>query len=150
VAPYGTVLSVAKLLYIWFDYVVGYVILVWPRLVRASLVISDRYFADVIVDPLRYRYSGPEALLRTMVRAVPAPDFHVILDAPASIIRSRKTEVTEAETRRQVEAYRELGHWLPRSTMVDASKDIEAVALQAAWAIIGTMAADLEADTDAI
>jgi len=54
----GKLASLAKLGYFISDYVAGYVLRVWPLAIRSTLVLFDRYFHDLLVDPHRYRYGG--------------------------------------------------------------------------------------------
>jgi thymidylate kinase len=101
----------------WFGY---WWDIVRPR-VKNSLVVFDRHFLDVQVDPLRYRYGGPAWLPRMASRLVPQPDVVVVLDAPPDVVRARKQEVTSEESRRQYSAYRALQATTPRIHLVDAT-----------------------------
>jgi adenylate kinase len=80
--------------------------------VKSNLVVFDRYFQDILVDPLRYRYGGPKWLSKLLSRFVPKPNLVIILEADPDIISRRKPEVSTDETRRQSAEYRELsfGH----------------------------------------
>ena len=102
-------------------YTIGYFISVYPTLVRGGLVINHRYLPDAIVDPRRYRYGGPMALLRAIWAVAPKPDLVIVLDAPADIIHARKRETTLEETMRQREAYLAMALTLPNARIVDAS-----------------------------
>ena len=57
--------------YILFDYTVGWWIMVRPLLVRSTLVVFDRYYHDLLVNPLRYRYGGPMWLARWIGKLIP-------------------------------------------------------------------------------
>jgi hypothetical protein len=96
-------------------------------LARSGLVLYDRHFVDIFVDPKRYRYSGPSWPLTTIWRLSPRPDLIVLLDAPAEVIQARKQEVPFEETARQLNAYRALVASLPNGVVVDGSKPFEAV-----------------------
>jgi thymidylate kinase len=106
-APRGVLASTAKLLFFWADYAIGYWLRVRPLLVRSTLVLFDRYYPDLLIDPRRFRYKGPRWLARLVGALIPMPDLLIILDAPAEVLRARKQEVSAEETARQVEAYRE-------------------------------------------
>ncbi|MCA1685043.1 MAG: thymidylate kinase-like protein, partial [Planctomycetia bacterium] len=99
-----------------------------PALARFTLVLYDRHLVDTLVDPKRYRYTGPAWLLRLIWRLIPKPDLVILLDAPADVIRSRKQEVPPEETRRQCEAYRSLVGAMPNGHVVDAARPPEQVA----------------------
>src|SRR5205085_516852 len=50
---------------------------------RCCLSLNDRHFVDTLVDPRRYRYTGPMRLLNWIWRISPKPDMLILLDAPA-------------------------------------------------------------------
>ncbi|MBW3660109.1 MAG: thymidylate kinase-like protein, partial [Gemmatimonadetes bacterium] len=125
--PRGRVVSVVKLGWWWIDYWLGYLLEIRPALRRSTLVLFDRYFDDVVVDPARYRYGASARLARVVGRSVPRPDSLVVLDAPVDVLRSRKQEVTPMEMERQRKAYLRLAGRLGSARVVDASRPIEAV-----------------------
>jgi thymidylate kinase len=94
---------------------------------RATLIVNDRHFIDILVDARRYRYGGPPWLLRAIHRLIPAPDLVVLLDAPPEVLQSRKQEVPFAETKRQREAYLALIRRIPNGHVVDASQPLDRV-----------------------
>lgn len=114
-------MSIAAVIFVILDWWIGY----WTRIVRQrakhGLVVFDRHLLDMLVDPLRYRYGGPSWVVRTACRLVPRPDLIVILDAPTSVVRARKQEVTTAESERQSLAYRGLAAAAPGAHLVDAT-----------------------------
>ncbi|MEZ4695524.1 MAG: hypothetical protein R2832_03855 [Rhodothermales bacterium] len=142
--PRGWLSSVSKLLYYTFDYIAGYLFTVKPLLIRSKLVVFDRYFHDLIVDPRRYRYGGPAFLPALLARFIPKPDVFLFLDAPADVIQSRKTEVTYEETVRQREAYKLLAHRLKSFRIVDASGELDSTLAEAEWVIVDRMADRVE------
>jgi thymidylate kinase len=113
--------STAALGFTVLDWWVGY----WSQIVRqrvkGALVLFDRHFIDVQVDPLRYRYGGPPWLPRLISRLIPKPDIVIVLDAPPEVVRARKQEVSAAESTRQQTAYRALQASTPGSHLVDAT-----------------------------
>ncbi len=126
-APYGGLRSVLKLGYLLVDYIVGYWLLVWPRLVRSTLLVCDRYYLDVVADPRRYRYGGPKGLPAALRRLVPGPDAYVVLIAPVATIQARKSEVAAEQTAAQLAAYEAAAALEPRAIVVDASRELDAV-----------------------
>jgi thymidylate kinase len=119
--PRGTVMSIAALTFVMLDWWIGY----WTRIVRQrakhGLVVFDRHLLDMLADPLRYRYGGPSWVSRAACRLVPRPDLIVVLDAPTSVVRARKQEVTIAESERQSMAYRSLAAEVTGAHLVDAT-----------------------------
>lgn len=143
--PRGAVASLAKLVYFWLDYVAGYLLRVWPLAVCSTFVAFDRYFHDLLVDPKRYRYGGPMALARWIGRCVPAPDLWILLDAPAVVLQARKGEVAEDESARQRRLYLKLVNRRWNAVVVDASRDLDAVAADAEEAVLRFLEQRLEA-----
>ncbi len=95
---------------------------------KRAILLSDRYFADLLADPRRYRYGGPRSWARRAFRCFPQPDRVILLLADAATIYSRKQEVEFAELERQLAAYRELAAELgERALIVDAGKPLDAV-----------------------
>lgn len=135
--PRGGVTSVAKLFYFLFDYVAGYVFRVWPLAVRSTLVVFDRYYHDLLVDPRRYRYGGPMGLARFVGVLIPHPDLWMLLDAPANVLQARKREVSAAESERQRQGYQRFARrFRHNSEVVDASRPLAVVAGEVEVAIL--------------
>ena len=124
--PRGLSGSMAKLALWWLDYVSGYVRGVYPKLIRSTLVVFDRYADDLAVDPRRYRYGGPLWMARLLGRTVPRPDLMFVLVADPEVIQARKAEVPLAETTRQVEEYRKLAQ-RKGVILIDAGRPLEEV-----------------------
>ncbi len=123
----GKLGSLAKLLYFWSQYQLGNLLWLYPRYIRSTLVIFDRYYHDLLADPVRYRYSASLALARRMGRWLPQPDLVFILDAPAELLQLRKQEVPFAESARQRAAYRELSAEFRRASIIDTSQPPERI-----------------------
>jgi len=135
--PRGRAVTVVKLTAWWVDYWLGYLLEVRPALRRSTLVLFDRYCDDVLVDPRRYRMREPGRFARLLVRTVPRPDTLVVLDAPESVLRERKQEVSVAETVRQRSAYRALADRTPRAVVIDAGRPPGEVAAEVASLVRG-------------
>ncbi len=124
--PRGTLWSIAYMLGFFLDYWLGYGLVIRSLLARSTLVLFDRYFHDLLVDPLRYRYGGPVWLVRLLSRFVPPPDLVIlVLDAPEEVILSRKREVPAQELRRQREGYRRLTISFARASLVKTDQGLE-------------------------
>jgi thymidylate kinase len=125
--PRGQLASMLKMLYYLIDYLAGHWVRVLPKRAQASMVIFDRYYHDILVDPRRYRYGGPEWFVRLLSHWIPQPDLFVFLDVAPEIAQARKQEVSLKETRRQCEAYRALAVGQPWHYLVDAGRSVRDV-----------------------
>jgi len=125
--PRGSFASALQLLFLMTDWTLGY----WGGLVhqraKGRLVIYDRHFIDLMVDPMRYRYGGPPWLPRWVARLIPTPDLVFLMDAPPDVLLQRKQEVTREEVVRQRTAYRDLVTSLPNGRIVDAARELSQV-----------------------
>jgi thymidylate kinase len=105
-APSGPLGSVARLLYYTGDYVAGHLLDVGPfARWRRSVVVYERYFYDLVVDPKRLRMAPPPGWTKALMNVVPSPDLLIALQAPASEIHERKPELSLDEIQRQLVAY---------------------------------------------
>jgi len=117
--PY--LLCLLKGLYFILDYSLGYHLYIRPKLVRSDLVLFDRYYDDIFIDPHRYRYAGPQWLLRFVHAFVPRPDLFLVLNAPVDELLARKYEVPRIEVRRQSVEYVNFAAKLPNAFILDAT-----------------------------
>jgi serine acetyltransferase/thymidylate kinase len=140
----GSIASLATLAWFLVDYVVGYVLQVWPLRGHTGLVMFDRYFHDLLVDPARYRYGGSPRVVRWAARFVPEPDLWILLDAPAEVLQARKREMPEDEARQLCANYRKFFGALPNAAVIDASQDFQRVAFDAEAAVLRWMGGRLE------
>lgn len=104
----GSLASMLCLSGFFLDYYAGYLLLIRHLLAKSNLIMFDRYFQDVLVDPRRYRYGGPKWFAEFLSRLVPQPDLVILLDADAESIVQRKSELPRDEIERQRKAYRQL------------------------------------------
>jgi thymidylate kinase len=124
--PRGMWGSMVALSGVLADYWLGYGLVLRPFLTRSGLVIFDRYFHDLLVDPLRYRYGGPMWLAKLIGRFVPPPDLmFLVLDAEDRVIFSRKREVPPEELQRQRAGYQQFCTGEKRAALVATDKGVE-------------------------
>lgn len=126
--PRSFLASILKIAYYFCDYALGFVLKLYPKIVRSTLVIFDRYYDDLLVDPARYRYGGPSWLVKFTRRFIPRPDLFLILDASEDELLKRKQEVGKDELTRQRKAYRDLAAGLPNAFVLDAGQSPEKLA----------------------
>lgn len=132
----GGLFSVAKMFYLFADYWLGYFSAVRSATVRTRLVIFDRYFYDILVDPERILYGGPSWLPRLLARFLPKPDMVVLLNASPEVLWSRKQEVPYDEVVRQQTAYLELARKIRGTVVIDAARSRAEVATEVREAIL--------------
>lgn len=125
--PRSPLLSTAKLGLWWADYALGYVMDIFPRLVRSTLVLFDRFYDDLLVDPRRYRFGGPLGLARMVGRCIPRPELVIFLDAPPELVRARKPGAGLGNAIPQRHAYISLVRGLRNGHVVDASRPLDKV-----------------------
>ena len=135
--PRGFVISIARLLGVMLDYWIGYFTQIREQLARPGLIVFDRYYHDILVDSLRYRYGGPKWLLHALRFALPPWQvFFIILDADEQVVYSRKQELTLSEIQYQRGAYRELSIKLPNALLLRTDRGLEVCRNQALRGIV--------------
>lgn len=125
--PRGVGASLLKLLYWWTEYWVGYWLTIKPAMIRSTLVLFDRYYDDLFIDPKRYRWGISLSLPRWGRLFVPKPDMTFILLADVETLWARKKEVAKTELAGLVAAYRAWGNE-QGYRIIDAGRDVNAVA----------------------
>lgn len=135
-APYPFWVSLLKIPYYVLTYGLGHLFHIRPRLVRSTLVLFDRYYDDLLVDPRRYRYAGPMGFARLGRRFIHNPDLYFIVDVPEEDVWTRKQEVSRGEVGRQRDSYRRLAAHLPGAVVLDGSLPADEVARNACDVIV--------------
>jgi thymidylate kinase len=105
-----------------------------------NIKIFDRYFYDVLVDPLRYRYGGRLGFARLLAKIVPRPDLIIFLDAPVHVVISRKQEVPPKESARQLASYFELAKKFSNSVVLNSNVPLSSLTKSATAAVFDAMA----------
>lgn len=139
--PSGAAVSLLRLAYLALDRMLG-AAAVYPARVRSSLVLVERPWADVEVDPRRYRLALPAALLAAAGRLARRPDLTLVLDAPVPVVLARKVELAGAEVERQRVAWLAVARREPHRVAVLDARAPSADVLAAAVAAIADRLAD--------
>ena len=105
---YKGILSYLKLLHFMMDYWPGFLVKVLPLKIKSSLVIFDRYYDDIYIDPRRFRYGGSKSIAKLMKFFIPKPDMSFVLTASPEVIFARKQEVSYEELTRQIGEYKKI------------------------------------------
>jgi len=137
--PHRPLVSAIALVYYWMDFLLGNVALFAPMKARTGLVIVERGWWDMYVDPARYRINAPRWLLKTLGHLSVQPDLIVVLEADPDVLRSRKSEIGRDELARQMRAWREIIPRRVKRVYIDASVPLEDVQAAAREAIVSVL-----------
>lgn len=143
-SPHGRVLSTLAILYHWFDHALGYVVRIRPTLVRSGLVVMERGFHDVLVDPRRYRLHGPSSLARWLGRLLPRPDVTILLLGDPAVLHARKAELAPEEIARQQARWERLQGELGVVAVVDAGRPLHQVLAGSLEAVVAPPPGDAD------
>ena len=94
------------------------------HLVRATGIIIDRYFYDILVDPGRYRIKLPKIIIKLFSKIVPKPELTFIITADHKQIYERKKEIQLDQINKIQNKYIELNKFIKNSYLIDNSKDL--------------------------
>ncbi len=118
--------SILKLAWLWLNWQIE-----WQRhlkqAARRGFLIFDRFHMDLLIDPRRYRYGGPAWLARRACACMPQPDRVIFLDAPPSVLLSRKCEVSEQALLTSRERYLKLCKDRPGFHVIDTDRPLAEV-----------------------
>jgi peptidoglycan/xylan/chitin deacetylase (PgdA/CDA1 family) len=141
-SPSAALGSVIRLVYLCGDTVLASIPKLFVPRIRSTLIVVERGWLDLAVDPQRYRISLPQRAIRQAVRLLPSPDLVLHLDASADVICSRKLELERSEVERQLVAWRELARSdASRFVTIDAGAPQERVLASALAALDERLAA---------
>lgn len=135
---YPFIISFIKLIYYFFMYNISWLINIYPKKIQSSLVIFDRYYDDLLIDPARFRYKGSVKIIQFVKRIIPSPDIYFILTASPDIIFKRKQELSKKEILYQVNKYQKMKN--NNVIQIDVNKSIEDITLTVYHEIISYMA----------
>ena len=124
----GRTVSVIKTVACYLDWLVGYLFDIYPSLVQSTLVVVDRYFIDLAVDPVRYRSSCPSWFVRLLTKILPKPDLTFYLNVSPEVAISRKQELSFEELEFLQQAYIAAYQSDDRKAyLIDANQDFDRV-----------------------
>ncbi len=139
--PRSTIASLAKLGVVFCDHLLGSHTR-WRTQRRAGLLLLERGWFDMVVDPRRYRMPARFApLVRLLGRLLPPPDVVLLLTGDAEALHVRKPEIGTAEVERQIRRWRRLAPEAGRTVVevdtVRTDPDLAAASLLAALRRVG-------------
>ena len=86
-------LSLAMSAYYWADFCLGGLIRLLPVRLRAGIVVQQRGWWDMSVDPTRYRLDVADWIIRLLGAFTPRVDVAFILEASPDALLARKAEL---------------------------------------------------------
>jgi thymidylate kinase len=131
---YKGILSYLKLFHFMMDYWPGFLVNVLPLKIKNSLVILDRYYDDIYIDPKRFRYGGSKSFAKLMKFFIPKPDISFVLTASPEVIFARKQEVSFEELNRQIGEYQQIRG--ANIVHIDVNDSIESISLKVKKSIL--------------
>ena len=126
--PRGAFTSTLKLGLLFWDWWSTWVTVLLHHRSKTTVVLLDRYYYDLLIDPRRYRFARPMWLSRIVFRLLPRPDRTFVLTGDPEVIWKRKKEVSLEEVGEQISRYQALGESLgARGRIVDVNRPLEEV-----------------------
>lgn len=138
--PRGRLGTMAKLMMFVADYWLGYWCRIRPKLVASTMVVSNRYFDDILVDPGYYRIDRFRSLARWLLPWIPRPELWLVFDVPSEVLQTRTREVAEEEAARLRSEYRKVLRRREDVVVLDAGQPLDQLSAEAERAIVAQLA----------
>lgn len=124
--PSGKVGSFFRLCYLTLDYIIGYWVIIRPKIAKQpAIILYDRYAYDLLMDPRRFRIRLSSRLTGWFASLAPKPDLIFCLQGDPKTLAARKRELSAKETCRQIEALRSFAELEPRAVLISSDTSIE-------------------------
>ena len=141
--PANMASSFIRMIYYWFDYMLGIPLLLRRNAQFNKITIFDRYIYDFLVDPFRTRIKLPYWIRLAFVKTVKQPKIVFVLDAPADVVYARKQELDKTEINRQLVEFRKLKDLGRRVYVLDATQSPQIIAKKAIKIVVERFANQL-------
>jgi len=129
--PSGVLGSLLRLIYLTLDYILGYWLLIRPKIAKQpAVVLFDRYAYDMAFDPRRFRIDLPNSLVGWFSDLAPKPDLILCLHAKPETIAARKQELPINEINRQVDRLKAFADKEKRAVLISTEMSIDKVSEQ--------------------
>ena len=149
--PSGLLLSILRLIYYTFDYIIGFWVVLYPQLLqRPNVVFFDRYFYEYFVDPSRLRVNIPELVVKIISNIIPKPDLVIILKADPKLLCNRKPELPLSELSLQSQRMDNLARTLDNVVWIDTSCEIETSRIEMVRVVLETFTLEFDQEEDKI
>jgi thymidylate kinase len=109
----GLLSSVARTGYYFFAFLFDRLIYIKKELRENKIVIFDRYYTDIVADPIRIRIGLKKSLVQKIFALLPTPDMTFIILADKGQILSRKDELSEEKLVELLDSYASLEDLIP-------------------------------------
>lgn len=123
----------------WFDFLIGGWFRNYVTLIRSGLVLVERGWWDIAIDPRRYRLRAMPRLIAVLGKLLPQPDLVIFLAGPPQVVARRKDELTETEVLGQNDHWRRFRRVFVNFEEIDASLPLSNVIAHAERAVRDTM-----------
>lgn len=117
--------SLSKIIFYIFIYNWGYFTQVLPLLSKNGFVVFDRYYFDLLIDPVRYRFSML-SVVKIFGFIIPKPDLSICLVGDANEIFQRKKEISINKIENQQKRLKEMD-LMSKTYFVNTDNDINQV-----------------------
>lgn len=138
-SSHGAVVSLCLLLYHWADFQVGHLLRVLPVRAKSGLVLWERGWWDIAVDPQRYRLRVPRGIVDLLGAILRKPDLVLVLEGSSDILARRKAELDRGELIRQTAAWRSALPTSMPAVYLDSDKELADVSAAAREAVLRYM-----------
>jgi len=124
---YSYPIGAVKVLYLSFNYGLGWLLGTYTLLVKGRCVIHDRGMLDVVADPARYRLRPLGVFASAFLRSAQRPLMVVILDTAPELVVARKGEIDLANATELRMRYLALNTGSAERFVVDGSLSIDEI-----------------------
>jgi len=138
--PRSKIASWVKVAYYYIDWLAGYILRLRSHKVRSTLILCDRTFDDLLVDPTRYRVQASGILCLLLRRLLPTPDLILVLTGTPEVLHQRKCELPMPEVARQQAALARMAMGDQRMVIVGVDGRAEEVATAACSIVLESLA----------
>ncbi|WP_088013311.1 hypothetical protein [Gottfriedia acidiceleris] len=128
--PHNRIKSFIKFMIFNLDYIFGYFLLIYPKLVKNHMVIFDRYYYDYFIDINRYRMDIDERWIIFANKFIPKPDVTFLLVGDPITIYNRKKEIPLNEIESQISKLKENKNYFNNNKIIDVNNSIEKVTIE--------------------
>ena len=104
---YNQFLSNVKLLYLYIRFVFNYYFNIYIKKIKSNLILNDRYYHDVFIDPKRYRIKSNLILNNLFPKILPKVDIIFYINTSAENIYKRKKELPLPQIKKIIKMYKD-------------------------------------------
>lgn len=122
----GLVSSIIRTGYYFIAFFVDRAFFIKREMRGNQIVVFDRYYTDIMADPVRIRIGLPKRVLQKIFSFLPKPTHLFIILASKELIVSRKDELTEQKIDELLESYTDLSSITKKSTVMYNDSSVEA------------------------